>query len=265
MRYKIIVFPAVVCVLGASVAFADDSIVADYGKTVFPQQTEKVKMVSERVDITFGVDTKNRREAKVNCHFVFRNETKDGIKVKVGFPGNKSEHGPAWRQPLRDFTAFVDGKPYRTEVKEERLGDDPTDPQYSYREWYLWEMSFPPKKDTIVDNSYSYSLSSDSGYSQLMLNYELATGANWSGKIGEAVVVVKYADAKDLEERVISIQPTGWERKGNQIIWRLKNIEPSSADNILILEKNLSSTVRVYKGPLLFKPQPQGPKEEEPG
>ena len=265
MKHKIICFSVVVCALGASVAFADDSIVADYGKTVFPHRTEKIYMVSEKVDITFGVDKKGHREAKVNCNFVFRNETKDEIKVKVGFPGNKSEHGPAWRQPLRDFKTFVNGKPYRTEVKEQRLGDDSTDPHYSYREWYLWEMSFPPKQDTLVDNSYSYSLSSDSGYSRLTLNYELATGANWSGKIGEAVVIVKYVDAKDLEARVISIQPVGWKRKGNQIIWNFKNIEPGPADNILVQEKNLSSTVTHYKGPLLFKPQKQGPKEEEPG
>ncbi len=263
--HKTICLFAVVCVLGTSVVFADDSIVADYGKTVFPQQTEKIKMVSEKVNIMFGVDEKGHREAKVNCHFVFRNETKDEIKVKVGFPGNKSEHGPAWRQPLRDFRAFVNGKPYQTEVKEERLGDDPSDPQYSYREWYLWEMLFPPKKDTLVDNSYLYSLSSDSGYSRLTLNYELATGANWLGKIGEAIITVKYPDEKALEDRIISIQPAGWVRKGNQIVWQLKNIEPGSTDNILIREKNLSSTVTHYNGPLLFKPQKQGPKEEEPG
>lgn len=258
MRHKIIIFPAVICALSASVAFADDSIVADYGKTVFPQQTEKIKMVSEKVDITFGVDKKNHREAKVNCHFVFRNETKEAVIVKVGFPGNKSEHGPAWRRPLQDFKASVDGKPYQTEVKEERLGDDPTDPQYSYREWYLWEMSFPPQKDTLVDNSYSYSLSSDSGYARLMLNYELATGANWSGKIGNAVIAVNYADEKDMEARIISIQPKGWVRKGSQIVWHLRNIEPTTADNILIREKNLSSTVTQYNGPLLFKAKSKG-------
>ena len=231
--------------------FADDSIIADYGKTVFPQQTDKIKMVSEKVAITFGVDRKGHREAKINCHFVFRNETETEVKTKVGFPGNDSEHGPAWSRPLRDFTVSVDGKSYQNEVKEEILGDA-TDPHYSYKEWYLWEMSFPPKKDALVDNSYSYSLSSDSGYRKLTLNYELDTGANWSGKIGDALITVTYDNSADLENRIIDIQPAGWARKGNQIIWHLKDIKPSSADNILVEEKNLAAPQPDYRGPLLF-------------
>lgn len=248
---------------GSLFVFADDSIVADHGKTVYPQRTDKIRMVSEKVYVGFAKTGKNCREAKVRCHFVFRNDTDAAIEATVGFPGNDSEYGPGQSWPLRDFTASVDGKPLKTSVKEEILGDDPqpADSHYSYKEWYLWEMSFPPQKDTLVDNSYSYCLSSDSGYKQLELNYELDTGANWSGKIGEALITVSYDSAADLEDRIISIQPEGWTRKANKIVWRLKDIKPSAADNILIDEKNLGAPQPGYNGPRLFKPQPAAANE----
>lgn len=260
---------AIMFISGVSAGFADDSIVSDFGKTVSPQQTDKVRMVAETVDINLAeiIEEKGRhcRGAQVKCHFDFKNDTSGEIKATVGFPGDASETGPGWRQPLRDFTAIVHGKAQQVNIKEEITWGDVKDPPYGYKRWYVWEMAFPSKKTTKVDNSYSYCLNSNSGYSELFINYELATGANWSGKIGEAVITVKYADAKDLEERVISIQPAGWTRKGDQIIWNLKNIEPGSTDNILIREKNLAPTISHYTGPLLFKPQSQGPKEEEPG
>lgn len=267
MTYRLLLLCGIMSVCGVSALFADDSIVSDFGKTVAPQQTDKIRMVSETVDIELrGINKqagRSCREAHVDCVFYFRNDTPAAITATVGFPGEASEAGPGWRQPLRDFTATIGGKAQQINVKEEVTWGDVKEPPYGYKRWYVWEMSFPPKKTTKVDNSFTYCLNSTSGYGELFVNYELATGANWLGKIGEAIVTVKYPDDKDLEERVISIQPAGWVRKGNQIVWHLKNIEPTSSDNILIREKNLSSTVTHYKGPLLFKPQ--GPKEEEPG
>lgn len=246
-------------------AIADDSIVADYGKTVYPKQTDDIQMLSEKVDVTFGENAEGCREADVTCHFVFRNATKSTVTATVGFPGNDSETGPGWSRPLSDFKASIGGKSIQTKVKPEILWGDPKkDEHYGYKDWYIWEMTFPPKSDTVVDNSYAYCLSSNSGYGKLSLKYELDTGANWRGKIGDAAVTVTYDDSDDLENRVIAIQPTGWVRKDNQILWHFKDLEPSTTDNILIQEKNPESNMPNRSAPLLFKPPPPD-TGDEPG
>jgi hypothetical protein len=145
---------------------------------------------------------------------------------------------------LKDFTALINGKSYSIEQKKEILkvwGNAPYEAEY--RMWHIWKMTFPPKKIVKIENSYTQILGSNSGYTDLYLRYTLSTGANWKDKIDSIKVIVTYKDEKDLINRIYDIQPKGWVRKGNKIIWDLKNIEPTEQDNIKITEKQLGDSI----------------------
>jgi len=140
-------------------------------------------------------------------------------------------------------------------VKEEILKEYKEYGAQEFRNWYTWKMQFPPKSNIKVENSYIHILSSEGGYEPFYLKYELSTGSNWRGNIGAATIKVIYKNAEELEKRVCEIKPKGWVRKQNEIIWILKNIKPTEADNIIVSERNLG--VDAIEGskrkPLLFR------------
>lgn len=234
--------------------YADDSIIADFGKNIKPEKTNDIEMISENVIIKpFDSKDENNatfvyRKAYVTATFWFKNTTTKSIETTVGFPGNDADPRGFRNYSLSNFTAIVNGKINNIEEKKEGLGDD------RYRTWYSWRMIFPANSVTKVKNSYYCRHSTDSGYDPWYLKYTLSTGSNWKGHITTATVKVIYKNEDDLIKRIVDIKPNGWIKRNNEIFWVFRNIEPKETDNIVITEENLSKQSlgqRPHK--LLFK------------
>lgn len=235
--WRIIFFFYLLC---ASLAYADDTIVGASGHTVFPLNTDKIQMVSEKVKIKmesyYAVKDAAilTRRAFVTCKFVFKNISKHKIKTKVGFPGDLYRWSDAVDVPdLNKFTVYIDGHPVKIQIKKEITSKEPNYGE-DYRNWYTWDATFPPLKTIVITNSYWVALSSDQETS--WFEYILVTGANWAGNIGSASIEVVYPNKQELKMFVKEIKPVGYKIIKNKIYWEFKNFKPK--ENIKIIEKN---------------------------
>ncbi len=234
--------------------FANDTMVGESGHTVFPINTDKIRMVSEKVTVKMGPDGSGifDRKAFVTCEFLFENTSQEEIKAKLGFPTNE-----VWSdyQYLNDFVSYIDGVNKDVQIKKEILGrkiisvpsgeiitgdyQNRSPSTYkiieNYRNWYTWDVTFPPLKKIKVKNSYWVTLSSDQHV--YFFEYILTTGVNWKGSIGKAEIEVIYKDAHDLRNRVIYVSPKTYKVEDNKIKWRFTNFQPK--ENIKIIEKTL--------------------------
>lgn len=233
-------------------SIADDTLVGGSGYTVFPITTDKIRMVSEYVTIKMGSYEMGKykilaRRAFVNCEFLFENTLSNKIDAEMGFPGNVYLGVRVSEPDLNDFISYIDGLKKEVRVKKEVVNQHKD--KYSidggktwaerviedYRFWYTWNVTFPPLKRIMVKNSYWVTLSSNQ--ETWWFEYILATGSNWKGNIQKAVIEVIYPTAKDLKDRVIEIEPTGYKVSKNRIYWEFKNFKPTQ--NIKISEKDL--------------------------
>jgi hypothetical protein len=226
--------------LSTSLAYADDTIVGASGHTVFPLSTDKIQMVSEKVKIKMESyyvvkDTAIlTRRAFVTCKFVFKNISNHEIKAKVGFPGDIYSWSDAVDVPdLNNFVAYVDKHPVKIQIKKEIVSKEPNYGE-DYRNWYTWDVTFPPLKTITVRNSYWVTLSSDQETN--WFEYILITGANWAGNIGKALIEIIYPNEQELKMFVKEIKPDGYKIIKNNIYWEFKNFKPK--ENIKIIEKN---------------------------
>jgi hypothetical protein len=248
-----------ILILCLSHSYSDDTLVADYGKTVAPIKTNDISMVEEEVIITIddyivrhsGIPL---RRAHVKCTFLFKNTSDKVINTIVGFPGN-DQGEETYSSPITDFVTVCNGLKYDIKIKKEILKENKKEKSQLFRNWYIWEMKFPANSDVKVENSYNHILSAPSNYEPFYLKYELSTGSNWKGNIGKATIKVIYKNAEELEKRVCEIKPKGWVRNQNEIIWNLNNIKPTEADNISISERNLGYdySSEAERKPLLFR------------
>ncbi len=234
-----------VCAFLAPLAHANDSAVFDKGKNVYPINNENIRMVSEKVI----VHRKNvsdiyikRRIANVDCEFLFENITDETQKVKIGFPGIEcATTDPNCFAGLNKFVSYVNGEKVPVSIKEEEFrhhyknkeGKDVPVGHYLRRNWYTWDVTFPPRSKVKLRNTYETVLGSDT-IGHYWFEYVLVTGENWSGPIGSAVIKVIYEDEDYLRRRVGKVQPSGYKIQGNKIIWELKDFTPK--ENVHIFE-----------------------------
>lgn len=239
-----------------SISYSDDSILNDHGKTVAPTKSNEISMIEEEVIITRTTYS----GIHVKCTFLFKNTSEKLIKATVGFPGNEyfTEH-PS--NTLTDFVTVIDGKRLKIKTKNEIVEETKNDNPPMFRNWYTWEMKFPPKSTVKVENTYGCGLSIAQLYGPNCLYYELSTGANWNGKIGKATIKIIYDSAEELENNVCEINPKGWVRNDNKIIWEFKDIKPTEADNIAICERgDNGGNPTVKLKPLFFKKEETTPQ-----
>ncbi len=240
--YSVTLSFAILFLVSLPSSYSDDTLVADYGKTVAPAKTDEISMIKEEVVIKIDdhmddIAAFPLRRAHVNCAFWFKNISEKLIQGTVGFPGNKQDTEAVASLPITDFVTRANGQQYSISIKREILEE--RDTWQSFRNWYTWQMKFPANSIVKVENSYLHYLSSASGYEPLYLNYELSTGANWKGTISDVIIKIIYNSADDLIKRVCGIKPNGWVRRGNEIVWHLQNVKPTMDDNIFISERNL--------------------------
>jgi hypothetical protein len=183
-----------------------------------------------------------RRIASVDCEFLFENVTDIVQEVKIGFPGMEcTATDPNCFAGLNKFVSYIDGKKVPVTIKEEEFrhhyrneeGNDVAVGRYLKRNWYTWDVTFPPRSMLKLRNTYETVLGSDT-IGHYWFYYVLVTGDNWSGPIGSAVIEVIYEDEDYLRNRVGKIEPGGFEIKGNKIVWKLKDFIPE--ENVHIFE-----------------------------
>lgn len=239
-----------ICLFLSTPLSANDTLVGESGHTVFPINTDKVRMISEHVKVKMntydlkGITSKARR-AFVSCDFVFENTSSEEIKAQLGFPGSIYRWTDAVTAPtLNHFISYIDGSKKKVQTKKEILNQRKN--RYSidgkewkeevvedYRYWYTWDVTFPPLKRISVKNTYWVTLSSDQ--KDWWFEYILTTGSNWKGNIEKALIEVIYPNEKDLRNRVAEIAPKGYKIDKNKIIWEFTNFKPT--DNIKVTEK----------------------------
>jgi hypothetical protein len=244
---------AVLCVLGSILFFvlpgwADDTLMGESGHTVYPIDTEKIRLEYEHVVIKMD-GSNDHRIASVDCEFIFENVSKATVKAKVGFPGNEfTDDAPMGLTApnLMLFTALVDGKEEYVDIRREVLKEDHYEEKdkndklirstvTTYRNWYTWGVTFPAGKKAHIKNTYSITPSSDSV--KWFIEYVLITGANWKGNIDQAIIEVWYPSEQDLKLRIQDIKPTGYKIEGRRIKWDLRNFKPR--ENINVIERTV--------------------------
>jgi hypothetical protein len=232
-------------------ALANDTFLSDNGYTVYPINTDAVRMVSEHIKATIN---KGHPSAVVQCDFVFKNTAGETVKALVGFPTrvyDPSEESTS--KPFSYFESTINGRSAPVRLRKEIVSDMPaaTDDSHSkekhpLRYWYTWEVVFPPHKKLRLHNRYSTSFSTDSVSGQ-WFEYILTTGANWKGPIGHVIVEVSYESKDDLWDRVVKVSPEGFTIKENTIKWEFRNHVPRQ--NIKVDERR--DKFREFDGKLI--------------
>jgi len=107
--------------------------------------------------------------------------------------------------------------------------------------WATFAVTFPPKKDVILQVSYVLSAT---GYDpEATFYYVLQTGAGWKDKIGQADLVVRLPFTVTEDNLFLGNysgggQPEAIQAKpklvGNTAQWQLKNVEPTEKDNLIV-------------------------------
>lgn len=227
--------------------FANDTLVGEGGHTVYPLNTDKVRMVSEHIKIVIKPKESDSylRWAVVTCEFLFENISAKEIEAKMGFPSSdySDTEGPYLEPPLDNFKSYIDGKQQKVEIKKEILKEIESEvftrgkwekSKFKiYRYWYTWDIIFPPLKKIKITNTYSTNFSTNRD--KFWFEYILTSGANWKGKIKKAFIEIIYPSEQELKNRAIEIRPKGYKIDKNRIYWEFKNFKP--VENIRITER----------------------------
>ena len=200
---------AMLSVLG----WCDDTAVVGISGTIRPMKSHSSIVLRSQV-----VKVKLTPEyADVDCTFVLHNTGK-ATSVLIGFP--EEGYGTdvdATSGGFAFFRSFVDGKPVKVRVYGQKGGDR------EYSRWYVKRVYFRAGQTRVIRNIYRTSPGGDSIGNGFFI-YTLSTGASWKGPIGRADIIVELKGIGQLQEEELA--PKGYQRVGNKIIWRFRNIEP---------------------------------------
>lgn len=182
----------------SSSAFANDSalppsILGPEPIGDFKGEESVIRMVSEKIDITFG-----KNQSKVHCRFVFRS-TKPGQPAKqiVGFPDLIRTDDDGDVASIQSMTTKIDGKEVVAKKEEGwfrmtggnprgGLGKSP-EGEKAIRAafYYTMEVTFPPDRDVIIERDYVTG-NGGSVMGDITFDYTTLSGAIWQGAIGRA-------------------------------------------------------------------------------
>lgn len=224
-----------ICMLISNLTIANDTFVYDNGHAAYPINTDKIRMVSEKITVIMD-GNKTSRVANVTCEFLFENTTHQEVKAKIGFPSKDRYYydiveGEQEKPPLWDFVSLIDGKTAKVAIRKQ---EENTEWKGIY--WYTWDVTFPPSKRITLKNTYSAPLSLS--YYNQWFTYILKTGANWKGPIERSEVKVVYKNSADLRRRVVNASPNNFKIDSNKILWEFNNFIPT--EDISVYEKNVS-------------------------
>jgi hypothetical protein len=154
----------------------------------FAGEESVIRMVSEKIDITFGRET-----SRVHCVFVFRNTRKSGdAKQTVGFPDFIDTGGDVGR--IISMRSKVNGKEVEAEIKRGHfittmdmpravLGE--TNDLRASADFHCIDVTFPADEDVVIEREYTVE-NGGSVMHDTRFSYTTLTGAIWQGTIGRA-------------------------------------------------------------------------------
>lgn len=158
----------------------------------FKGEESVIRMVSEKIDITFG-----KPRSKVHCRFVFRS-TKPGQPAKqiVGFPDGLPSNDLWDVGHIESMKTRIDGKEivankeqgwFRIEGEgpSSGFGKPPEGGKTIPVTYYTMEVIFPPDRDVIIEREYVTS-NGGSVFGDITFDYTTLSGAIWQGTIGRA-------------------------------------------------------------------------------
>ena len=159
----------------------------------FVGEESVIRMVSEKIDITFG-----KEESRVHCTFVFRSTKKSGDALQLlGFPDFIDDGGVVGT--ITKMTSRIDGvevaaKKQRGYLQQDgiqsaHLGKEPEDYVAVAVNFHTIEVKFPPDRDVIVEREYTVS-NGGSVEGDTTFFYTTETGGVWKGNIGKAEFTV---------------------------------------------------------------------------
>lgn len=235
------------------------------GIDLSPATQTSVSMDAELVRIEV-----HRDHALVHADFRMRNTSDAEESIEVGFPD--AAPASSWQvgskggtildclgPTLEEFSARVDGKAVEAVCKQPPGTRSTTRPEGLYRRWYLWPMTFGARQARRVEVAYKIA-TKDVNYTPegiLKLRqfaYILKTGKGWKGPIGEARIVVTFADGLTTQH-VQKVAPEPSNRTAQQLVWSLERFEPDT--DILVqysVHKDAATALAVFQEKLKETP-----------
>jgi hypothetical protein len=222
---KIIVSVLIILIgLNIKADIAPDPIRAK-GITVL--QPTDIRLMYEKVTVDLTLDS-----SFVHCYFRLHNEGK-ARKIQIGYP-NMSYYSDNDRHNIKfnPINVFENGEKiddintYVPDSINLRNNDNNTKP------WYLWDTNFGANETRVIVVTYSLPQGIVKNDLYYKFDYLLSTGSGWKGKIDTAEIIVNLKNFdRDL---ILKTSPASFTSTAHQIVWKLHNIEPTSADDISI-------------------------------
>ncbi len=212
-----------------------------------PQATGNIRMVDEKLDIAFG-----KEEARVEIHYLLRNQTQEKVKVRFGFPveelfdndmideertahpeGTKAQVTPKYCQ---DYVITARGKKITAKWQgEEKQSED--ERFKGIAGWLVSEISFAPGQEVPVTIRFrsgyvseDWGVSDDSHKSPSIFKYRLSSAAVWAGTIGTGKITLK-PDGIPAEDLKVLKPANRFKKDGDTWVWEFKDLEPTLADD----------------------------------
>jgi len=185
----------------------------------------QVQMVSEEVEI---IIREEEYQASVSADFQMRNNGEEDEGIEVWFPfGERLTYSKGSSHiSVHDFQAWVDGEKQVVAIEN-------SDEWLIF--WAHWPVSFPAGGDVNIKVSYTVDVD-QKGFLE-RYSYIMETGGGWQGPIEEAFITIEAPyPLRELDEFLgvpaFFAQPKGYSVSGSSIRWDLRDLEPTSEDNI---------------------------------
>lgn len=204
----------------------------------------KVQMQSEQISILLY-----RGFAVVKGEYYMKNLSQDSIKMQTGYPVNGSlENETVYSihfNELHHLKVFENTKELkatqlRADTSKAIITQPPTlDNVYN---WYVWQGNYAPNTLTKITVYFMVNTNQAhlrEGYSRDNHNgftYILESGKAWGGKIEKGQIRIQLSEELVLEDikGILPRKAFKADAKSKRIVWDFENLEPESAQNVLI-------------------------------
>jgi hypothetical protein len=189
------------------------------GSNINPGEKTNVQMIAENVLMVVKLVSNGKYVIEVTADFAMRNQGESEEHLRVRFPMEDiMGSGDGWggRPEISGFSTWVDGIQMQTEIVEE-----PYVKKSIPLKWSVFDVTFPPGKDTGITVRYTTDLQDDL---QPNIEYTLGTGAGWFGSIGTAVVTIRLPYAASTAN--VFLDETEAVLVGKEVRQHWQNYEP---------------------------------------
>jgi hypothetical protein len=240
------ILPSLFLVLFSLHSEANDTAFGGNGSLPIPIANEAIGMISETINIRGDNLQSQTKEGRwlYHCQFTFKNFTSLQQRLQMGFPFPVNYEEEAIAVPKGATSQPGDPLVYDFKVVSS-AGPIPAlrskisanlDNNLSYREAYLWPMSFEPNQTLTLEHTYSTGATNDvQGFT--WVSYVLKTGTLWrGGHIGRTRIIInpntptrlcsEISEYKDGESPTLPGMKIIQEGKSRQYIWDLEQFEP---------------------------------------